>query len=146
MTFQPQTIEEAEAYAKFRNLAVNAADFIMHYEDSEPPWTKKPKKGQKVGDPVYNWKLTMQTWHRVQLERGGMPKCCYSGCKKPAPYIIGKDRDGHPYKYCLDHRPKPKPLPKELVPDMKKVESPNINFNNERNKQMGKLAKKVHGS
>ena len=41
---------------------------------------------------------------------------------------------------------KPKPLPKDLVPDMKKVESHTVDFNDARNKEMGKLAKKVHGS
>lgn len=138
----PPTLQELEAYAKLRNLAVNCADFLMHYEDSEPPWTKKPKKGQKVGEPVYNWKLTMQTWHRVQLERGGMPRCCKSGCKLPAPYIIGKDRDGHPYRYCLDHRPQPKPaISKEMAEQAlpRRIKIHKVNINNERNRQINEL-------
>lgn len=116
----PPTLKQAEAYAKLRNLAVNVADFIMHYEDADPPWTKKPKKGKEVGETVLNWKQTMQTWHRRELKWGGMPKCDYGGwdgtCKKPGVYIVGKDRDGHPYRYCIDHKPKPKPLlPKEMT-------------------------------
>jgi len=34
---------------------------------------------------------------------------------------------------------KPKPLPKELVPDMKSVESHTVNFNDARNEQHNKL-------
>ena len=106
---KPPTLQQLEAYAKLRNLAVDCDAFLMYYEDSEPPWTKKD------GKPVSNWKLTMQTWHRVQLERGGMPKCGYSYCKKPGVYIMGKDRDGQPNRYCIDHKPKEKPyMPKEL--------------------------------
>jgi len=133
----PPTLQQAEAYAKLRNLAVNAADFIMHYEDSDPPWTKKPKKGQKVGEPVYNWKLTMQTWHRIQLERGGMPKCRKHGCKQAGAYIIGKDRDGHPNRYCIDHRPGYKPaITKEMATKAlsKVVKFEPVNVNNRRNK------------
>ncbi|KKN78840.1 hypothetical protein LCGC14_0346120 [marine sediment metagenome] len=139
------TLDQLESYARLRNLAVNCADFLMHYEDSDPPWTKKPKKGQKQGDPVYNWKLTMQTWHRVQLERGGMPKCSKSGCKLPGAYIIGKDRDGHPYRYCLDHRPQAKPgiskeMAGEALPNTIKLHS--VNKNNRRNELTKQLKEK----
>ena len=129
---KPPTLQQLEAYAKLRNLAVDCDAFLMYYEDSEPPWTKKD------GKPVSNWKLTMQTWHRVQLERGGMPKCGYSYCKKPGVYIMGKDRDGQPNRYCIDHKPGYKPaISKEMaekaLPNTIKFEK--VNVNNERNRQ-----------
>lgn len=142
LSMTPPTLAQLEQYARLRNLAVNCADFLMHYEDSVPPWTKKPKKGQKQGEPVYNWKLTMQTWHRIQLERGGMPKCCRDGCKKPGAYIIGKDRDGHPYKYCLDHRPGYKPIISKETADKalpNTIKLHKVNVNNERNRQVKEL-------
>lgn len=141
----PPTLAQLEAYVKLRNLAVNCADFLMHYEDAEPPWTKKPEKGKKVGEPVLNWKQTMQTWHRRELKWGGMPKCCRSGCKKPGNYIIGKDRDGHSYKYCLDHRPGYKPIINKETADKAlphTIKMHKVNANNERNRQMNALKEK----
>ena len=128
----PPTLQQAEEYARLRNLAVDCNAFLMYYEDSEPPWTKKD------GKPVSNWKLTMQTWHRVQLEHGGMPKCGYSYCKQPGVYIMGKDRDGQPNRYCIDHRPGYKRLPAEHIVNtikFKDVPDGKVNVNNERNRQ-----------
>ena len=142
---QKPTLQQLEAYARLRNLAVYCADFLMHYEDSDPPWTKKKKKGQKVGEPVDNWKLTMQSWHKRELKWGGMPKCCKDGCKRPGAYIIGKDRDGHPYRYCLDHRPQAKPgiskgMAAEALPNTIKLHK--VNKNNERNRQIKALERR----
>ena len=137
MTFQPPTIEMVDAYVKLRGLSVNPVKFLMHYEDSEPPWTNN-------GKLVKNWKLTAQSWHFNNLSRADTRPC--SRCKNYGVYFAGKDDTGQAIWRCIGHKPKPKPLPKELVPDMKKVESNTVNFNNERNKQMTKLAKKVHGN
>ena len=131
MTFKPPKLEDVEAYVKEKNLAVDPEWFWNFFDAGNWIDTR--------GNPVKSWKQKLWTHHRMTLERGGMPKCGYSGCKKPGVYIIGKDRDGHPNRYCVDHKPKPKPLPKELVPNMKQVESCTINFNDKRNEQHNKL-------
>ena len=131
MTFKPPKPEDVVAYVREKNLAVDPEWFWNFFDAADWIDTR--------GTPTKSWKQKLWTHHRMTLERGGMPKCCQSGCKKPGVYIIGKDRDGHPYKWCINHKPKPKPLPKELVPDMKQVETHKINFNNERNEQHNKL-------
>lgn len=131
--FKPPTLQEVEEYVKEKGLAVDPEWFFNFFEAGE--WIDTRNK------PVRSWKQKLWTHHRMQLERGGMPKCCYSGCKAPGVYIIGKDRDGHPYRYCIDHKPKQKPsLPKELTDHIgKPVEIHKVNVNNEVNRQKDAL-------
>ena len=132
MTFKPPKLEDIEAYVKLRNLTVNPQKFLMHYEDSDPPWTNK-------GKPIRNWKLTAQSWHFNNMSRADTHRC--SRCRNYGVYVY-KDDTGLPYWRCINHKPKPKPLPKELVPEMKQVESCTINFNDKRNEQHNKLRAK----
>ena len=134
MTFKPPKPEDVVAYVREKNLAVDPEWFWNFFESND--WI------DSRDNPVKSWKQKLWTHHRMTLERGGMPKCGYSGCKKPGVYIIGKDRDGHPNRYCVDHKPKPKPLPKEFVPNLKQVESTIVNFNDKRNDQHDKLRAK----
>ena len=112
MTFKPPTIEDIEAYVKLRNLTVNPQKFLMNYEDSDPPWTKKD------GKPVRNWKLTAQSWHFNNMSRADTHRC--SRCNNYGVYVY-KDATGLPYWRCIDHKIRPKPLPTHLVPVMKTV-------------------------
>lgn len=107
MTFKPPNLEQIEAYVKLRNLTVNPQKFLMHYEDSDPPWTNKPKKGQKVGEPVKNWKLTAQSWHFNNVSRADTHRC--SCCSNYGVYVY-KDDTGLPYWRCIDHKLKKKPI------------------------------------
>ena len=135
--FKPPTIEEVEAYGKLRNLTVNPQKFLMHYEDSDPPWTNTN------GKPVKNWKLTAQSWHFNNMARADTHRC--SRCKNYGVYVY-KDSTGQPYWRCIDHKLKPqlKALPAEIMPKLKVVESHIVNVNNERNKAIEKLAVQVH--
>lgn len=126
MTFKPPTIEDIEAYVKLRNLTVNPQKFFIRYEDSDPPWTNKD------GGPVRNWKLTVQSWHFNNMSRADTHRC--SRCKNYGVYVY-KDATGLPYWRCIEHKLQPKPLPAQLVPKMKTVESHVVNVSNERNKQ-----------
>lgn len=101
MKFKPPTIEEVEAYVKLRNLTVNPQKFLMHYEDSDPPWTNKE------GEPVKNWKLTAQSWHFNNMSRADTRRC--SCCSNYGVYVY-KDDTGLPYWRCVDHKLKPKPI------------------------------------
>ncbi|KKK87182.1 hypothetical protein LCGC14_2755800 [marine sediment metagenome] len=109
--FKPPTLEEIEAYAKEKSLLVDATFFFNYFEASDPPWH------DSNGKAVRSWKQKMWTWHRMYQERGEYHTCSQSWCKKRGVYIKGADRDGHPYYWCLDHKPKPPPLPK-AVEDM----------------------------
>ena len=113
MTFKPPTIEELERYVKEMYLTVDPEFFLTFFTEGD--WI------DTNGKPVRNWKLKILTWNRMNLERGAPHKCSYGSCKKPGVYIAGKDRDGHPYHRCIDHKPQPKPLPVHLVPVMKIV-------------------------
>jgi hypothetical protein len=100
MTFQPPNLEQVEAYCKLRNLTVNPQKFLMHYEDSDPPWTNN-------GKPVKNWKLTMQSWHFNNMSRADTHRC--SSCSNYGVYVY-KDDMGLPYWRCIDHKLKRKPI------------------------------------
>lgn len=131
MTFQPPTIEDIEAYVKLRNLTVNPQKFLMHYEDSDPPWTNK-------GKPVRNWKLTAQSWHFNNMSRADTHRC--SRCSNYGVYVY-KDDTGLPYWRCVDHKLKPKSLPKQLVPVMRPVPDKDKRSTSDKcNKQIEKLA------
>lgn len=111
------TLSQVTDYVQEKGLAVDPEWFWNFFEAGDWIDTR--------GNPVKSWKQKLWTHHRMQLERGGMPECSRSGCKKPGVYIIGKDRDGHPYKYCIDHKPKPKNnLPKEMTANVLKMVPP----------------------
>ena len=138
MTFKPPNLEDIEAYVKLRNLSVNPQKFLMHYEDSDPPWTNK-------GKPVKNWKLTAQSWHFNNMSRADTHRC--SCCKNYGVYVY-KDDTGLPYWRCVDHNLKSRPIvTKEqsgrilkIVPEDKRSTS------DKRNEQIEKLARKVHSN
>lgn len=114
-TMKPPTLSQVTEYCKEKQLAVDPEWFYNFFDCAN--WI------DSNGKEVKSWKQKLWTHHRMQLERGGMPRCCQSGCKCPGVYIIGKDRDGHPYRYCIDHKPQPKPLPlpDNIIPIMKQV-------------------------
>jgi len=134
--FKPPTIEELEQYVKDKNLTVDPEFFLTYFTEGE--WI------DTNGKPVRNWKLKILTWNRMNLERGAPHKCSYGSCKRPGVYIAGKDRDGHPYYRCIDHKPQPKPLPAHLVPKMKTVPEHNVNINDERNRLTAALKGNVN--
>ncbi|KKL03961.1 hypothetical protein LCGC14_2620840 [marine sediment metagenome] len=132
MRFKPPKLEEIESYVREKNLTVDPGFFFQYFTEGE--WIDSNNK------PVRNWKLKILTWHRMNLERGRPHKCSFGSCKRTGIYIAGNDRDGHPYYRCIDHKPKPKPLPKELVPKMKMVEPVRrIDVNDQRNANMNAL-------
>ncbi len=123
--FKPPTLEEIEGYVREKALIVEPQFFWDFFEAGDPPWH------DTNGKLVKSWKQKMLTWNRMQLERGGSHPCSHTWCKKPGVYIHGKDRDGHPFFYCLDHKPKPKPLLPEVAKIADKVlKKPDYNFTN----------------
>lgn len=103
--FEPPTEQEMIDFAKLRNLNVDASYLWNMWNDGD--WIKAN------GEPIRNWKQTMWVHHRCNEERGIISSCCKCN-RKPAPYIKGQDRDGHPYHYCHNHKPAPPPLPEEI--------------------------------
>ncbi len=124
---KPPTLDQLEAYIKLRNLSVNPRQFIMHYEDSDPPWTND-------GKPVKNWKLTAQSWHFNNLRRGETYKCY---CGAVGVYTAGKDDTGQVAWRCIDHKPTQKPIvsPQQASRLLNVVKFEKVNVNNERNRQ-----------
>ena len=102
--FTPPTLAECEAYAREKGLLVDPEFFFNYFDAAE--WHDSNDKA------VRSWKQKMWTWHRMVLERGGAHKCFT--CGKAGVYIVGKNRDGHPYYYCHNHKPKPKPAPVQV--------------------------------
>lgn len=139
MTFQPPTIQEVEAYVKLRNLTVNPQKFLMHYEDSDPPWTNK-------GKPVKNWKLTAQSWHFNNMSRANTHRC--SRCSNYGVYVY-KDDTGLPYWRCIDHKLKQRPIvTKEQASRILKIVPQQVDkcsTSDKVNKQIGILAKRKKG-
>jgi hypothetical protein len=140
------TLQEVEAYCREKDLHVNPKTFIDHYEAAEPPWTYYDRKGKQK--PVRNWKQKiLNVWEDIALSNDKAYPCSHGSwgsCKKPGVYPAGKDRDGHQLWRCIDHKPKPKPLPAEHPANtikLKKLSSPEVNVNNRRNEEMDKLAK-----
>ena len=127
----PPTLDQLEAYAKLRNLSVDLTQFLMHYEDSEPPWT------DKNGKPVKNWKLTMQTWHFGNMRRADTHRCTM--CPAYACYVY-KDATGQPYWRCVSHKKKVKDVP-DIAKTIKfrEVPSGKVNVNDKRNEERRKL-------
>ena len=131
---KPPTLQEVISYTYEKQLAVDPEWFFNFFDCADWIDTR--------GHEVKSWKQKLWTHHRMQLERGGMPKCCRSGCKHPGVYIIGKDRDGHPYRYCIDHKPVSKPLSQEHPANtikFKQVPDGKVNVNNRRNEERRKL-------
>jgi len=143
----PPTLQEVETYVKDNGFHFSPIKFIRYYEEAEPPWTYK--KGKKRV-PVENWKhKARMVWEEIAIKQ---PHRCSHGswgsCKKPGVYVSGQDRDGHPYYYCIDHKPQPKPLPKDHIVNtikFKTIPSPEVNVNNERNRQLDKLERNEDG-
>lgn len=133
--FIPPTLQEAEDYVREKNLSVDPEWFINYFEAGE--WK------DSNGKPVKNWKQKMWTLHRLQQGWGKPHTCSHTWCKKQGIYIDGADRDGHPYYWCIDHKPKPKPLPPEVaaIADraLKTVPSTYIDVNAVRNKAKNDL-------
>lgn len=107
----PPTEQECIDYAAKNNLLVDGHKFYKYYESTD--WMYQDKKGMIV--PVKLWKGKMWTWHNRAEEQSVVFKCSKCG-KKPAPYISGCDRDGHPYHYCHLHKPQPK-----IAPEIKEM-------------------------
>ena len=97
--FVPPTLEQVEQYVKEKGLQVDPQFFCEYYEADN--WHSK-------GEPVKSWKQKILTWHRKEMLKG-KPKKCY--CGKPGCYFAGHDDAGFPYFYCVEHKPKFKPLP-----------------------------------
>ncbi|KKM89587.1 hypothetical protein LCGC14_1247230 [marine sediment metagenome] len=132
---QPPTLDQLEAYIKLRNLSVNPRKFLMHYEDSEPPWTNN-------GKPVKNWKLTAQSWHYNNMSRADTHIC--SMCKNYGVYVY-KDATGQAYWRCVDHKLKHKTFVSKETADKalpKTIKLHKVNKNNERNRQLNALKEK----
>lgn len=115
---KPPTLQQVEDYVREKSLNVDPKFFMDYFEAGD--W--HDSKGNKVK----SWKQKLLTWHRMNFDRGGSHKCSHSpwgSCRKPGVYPDGKDRDGHPLYLCIDHKrkPKPLPLPDNIIPIMKKV-------------------------
>ena len=135
MTFQSPTTEYTEEFMLFWKA------FPGRYHEAGRP---------KAGGGYENyWKIgkrkAMEEWIRLSDYQ-----------KKWAMYSVKFMRKGKyvpdPHRWLKDGKyedidmPEERAtMPKDLVPDMKKVESHTVNFNDVRNKEMEKLAKKVHG-
>ena len=129
--FNPPTKQEMIDFARLRNLNVDADTMYQRWEDGE--WCNI--KGRAV---LPHWKLHLWTHHQIN-EAKDISYRCHVCTKSPAPYIEGRDRDGHPYHFCHDHKPRPKPVPEQIqkmtegIGDIPKDKT--LNFHDERNKQ-----------
>lgn len=103
--FKPPTKQEMIDYARKRNLDVNADKLWDIWSEGE--WIKSN------GKPIHNWKQTMLVHDMINSKHDKVFVCCKCS-KKPAPYVEGRDRDGHTYHYCHWHKPKPPPLTKAM--------------------------------
>lgn len=121
----PKSLEEVEAYIAEKGFCVDPIWFWNSFGVADWHDTN--------GKPILSWKQKLWNLDKLQRSWGGAHQC--SICKKPGIYDGGKDRDGHPIYRCFEHKPKPKPLPKDLVPEMKKIEpEPEVDINAKRNK------------
>ncbi len=122
--------QEMIDFAKLRNLLVDADWLWDYWNDGD--WIKAN------GKPVRSWKQSMWTHHKFNVEQDRNHQCAHSNCKKAGVYPKGKDRDGHTYYYCHDHKPAPPQAPQEIT-DMAKglLKTPDckvVNINDARNK------------
>ena len=132
-TFIPPTLKQVEDYVREKNLLVDPDFFVTYYDAGD--WH------DKFDDPVKNWKQKLLTWHRKALERGEKRPCRVQGCKGFGVYPAGKDRDGHPYYRCINHKPPEEKasLPKDMTDSLQVVKFPVVNVNDKRNEQRKKL-------
>lgn len=136
--FIPPTLQEAENYVREKALLVDPEWFINYYSAAD--WA------DSNGKSVKNWKQKMWALHRMQLGWGRPHKCSVGGCRGQGIYISGADRDGHPYYWCINHKPKPKPVSpqvaaladKALKPKVPREQSTSVKVN----KQVRKLLDK----
>jgi len=104
--FEPPTLKMVEDYVREENLNVDPHWFWNFFNAGG--WVNSK------GKPVRSWKQTLWTHHRFNMERAGHRPCKVRGCKGYGVYIDGKDRDGHPYYYCINHKPPARPVAKEI--------------------------------
>jgi len=132
----PPTLQEVEQYVKDNGFHVDPLEFIKYYEDADPPWTYYDRSGKLKY--LKNWKQKLRmVWEKIARKQ---PHKCY--CGKIGVYYAGTDIQGFPYYYCIDHKPvRKRQLPEEILNQakLKKVPSPEVNVNNERNRQLDKL-------
>ncbi len=102
--FIPPTLKQAEDYVREKNLSVDPEWFINYFEAND--WKDSNNK------IVKSWKQKMWTLHRMQQNWSRPHKCQI--CGKPGVYIKGYGTDGFPYFTCIDHKPKPKPVPEQI--------------------------------
>ncbi len=111
--FKPPTLPECEAYVREKGLLVDPEFFFNYYEAME--WH------DKADEAVKRWKGKMWTWHRANVQHGQHRRCSYGSCKALGVYPAGEDRDGHVYYRCINHKPAPKPLPKQIQEMVKPI-------------------------
>jgi len=110
----PKSFDEVEAYIIENDLCVDPIWFWKSF--SVAGWY------DTNGKPVLSWKQKLWNLNKLQKSWGKAHPCHQSYCKKTGIYEGGNDRDGHPYYWCADHRPKRKPvLPKEMTNNVLKV-------------------------
>ena len=66
------SLEEIKNYIFENNLVVDARAFYEHFERTG--W--RHEKGKSAGKPVSNWKNTLLTWNRYDLQRAGAGGGC----------------------------------------------------------------------
>jgi len=132
---EPPTKEEMIEFAKLRNLNVDAEYLWGHWTDGD--WYNI--KGKPV---LPRWKQHMWTHHRIN-ESKDKSYTCHICKKSPAPYIKGRDSEGHPYHFCHLHKPQPPPPPKivkDMAKDIGKIpEEKTTSANEQTRKILGKL-------
>jgi len=135
---KPPTLSQVEQYVKEKDLTVDPVFFLEYF--TEGGWT------DSRGNKVLNWKLKMLTWDRANRRRGDVHKCY---CGQTGVYIQGYDDTGFATWRCIDHKPKPKPLPKEhIVNTIKFKQVPEGNkesVSDRRNKLVNDLERKKLG-
>ena len=128
--FIPPTFDEVRAYIiESGCLKVDANEFIMYYATND--WRDSNNKPLKV------WKLKVRYWQMMATEMGRPDRKCH--CGKYGEYI-GKDDTGQIYWRCAEHKPVRKfVLPSAITADLLKSAAPEININDERNRQIAAL-------
>ncbi len=106
MKFEPPTLEEIEDYVREKSLLVDPDFFMSFFEAGN--WH------DSRGNAVRSWKQKLWTWHRANVRHGQHRECSYGHCKGLGVYPAGEDRDGYVYYRCINHKPAPRPLPKQI--------------------------------
>lgn len=121
--FTPPVLQEIEDYIREKGLLVDPRFFLNFFEAGD--WH------DSRGNAVKSWKQKLWTWHRANVQHGQHKRCSYGSCKALGVYPAGEDRDGHVYYRCINHKPEPTVLSKEMqqltepigkIPPTKKLE------------------------